>query len=97
MEWISVKERMPERETDVLIFGDGRLSLGYLLYNMDVFLCNDTSNESKTFNITHWMPLPAIPQINSTNELFGSKATIIGNLCYLDNGTCYDLNEYIEE
>ena len=65
MEWISVKDRLPERGTEVLVT-DG-------LHTM-VTWCEDTINGVKWVDnyytyvnvrfreVTHWMPLPELPK-----------------------------------
>jgi len=56
MEWISVKDRLPEKATYVLLtYG---IHLPFIaLYNGDYF----TYNGEKAYG-THWMPLPEPPK-----------------------------------
>jgi hypothetical protein len=57
--WISVEDRLPEPETDILI-SDGRLvrmSFLYEDYSGHCFANDDLLLDE----ITHWMPLPEPP------------------------------------
>ena len=69
MEWISVKDRLPERNVEILTYAIVReeyknLVLGEIepqyyvnkLYDDDNFLEDDFTRK-----ITHWMPLPDPP------------------------------------
>lgn len=74
--WIDVNDRLPEFETDVLLFDnwksrDGKqmkdIRVGYLSEytklkssNGEVVSCEWKGTEF-AFNITHWMPLPPTP------------------------------------
>lgn len=56
--WISVEERMPENDDDVLVFSSSGIGLGYYSrcgYWVDYVNTNDEC-------ITHWMPLPEPPK-----------------------------------
>lgn len=63
MEWISVKEKLPEDlitgvSENVLIYDDiGDIQVGYLLHGF----WQDFNGE-KNINATHWMPLPEPPK-----------------------------------
>lgn len=71
-EWISVKERLPERGVHVLVY-DGRISEDYLGTEDHEFMMRSPSDKPRrpaswvvgcvTVNgrITHWMPLPDAP------------------------------------
>ena len=69
MEWISVKERLPEIDFNVLVYSRGR-DLVYITYRLDEYYPDSIDDENKIvwddqgiFNsITHWMPLPAKPK-----------------------------------
>lgn len=53
--WISVKDRLPEPNTVVLVhYADGRISTADYI---DEHLKFITSSD-----ITHWMPLPELPE-----------------------------------
>lgn len=60
MKWISVKDKLPEKQTRVLLFDNGGFGIltgrigsagWYLEGGLDEFA-----------NITHWMPLPEPPE-----------------------------------
>ena len=57
MNWISVKERLPEDEEEVLVFADGKIHL--MFYRRVLAVFEECSDES---NVTHWMPLPEPPK-----------------------------------
>ena len=76
MEWISVKERLPERGVQVLVLEWGRIGIGARpsltemqsmkdIYEMDfpehTFDSGDWTGPST--EITHWQPLPEPPKI----------------------------------
>ena len=52
MKWISVKDRMPENDDEILISGNGYVWVGY--YREDSFW---TDQNMPIRNITHWMPI----------------------------------------
>lgn len=73
MEWVSVKEILPEIDRWVLVFADNRISIGQY--------CKYTNHDDKSFwhsqssqdsccscdgadfkEVTHWMPLPSCPE-----------------------------------
>ena len=59
MNWISVKERLPEKSIDCLIWddlGDGFPFIDVVGYNAEdgVFMFD---------GVTHWQPLPAPPSV----------------------------------
>ena len=61
MEWISVKDRLPEKEDDVLAYefrGDVSIAYisGYEWRNLESGYVMDASY------VTHWMPLPEPPK-----------------------------------
>jgi hypothetical protein len=65
-EWISVSERYPEEDEDVLVFStDGMQDIR--LAQMASFdgimwrFCDMDDDDVDSFGITHWMPLPAPP------------------------------------
>lgn len=77
MEWISIKDKLPELDETVLIFDDWKSSDGSRIKDIRVghlseFTTKKTSSgithncEWKgtefAFNITHWMPLPTPPK-----------------------------------
>lgn len=54
-EWISVKDRLPKEEEEVLTFGSYGYVVGY--YSSEVYDWQTTYGE-----VTHWMPLPDKPK-----------------------------------
>lgn len=62
MEWISIKDRLPEKDIPVLCFDGTYINIMEYWY--------DEKDESVFFNppsplknnITHWMPLPSPPE-----------------------------------
>jgi hypothetical protein len=58
-QWISVKERLPEYDVEVLTFETGNYKVNavseYTQWWWD-------SNEGFERNPTHWMPLPKVPK-----------------------------------
>jgi hypothetical protein len=74
MEWISVKDRFPEDDGDVLVcqhkFGDRYplINVGYrendqwdIADTMDGII-HDIDNNQDNWIVTHWMPLPEPPK-----------------------------------
>ena len=75
--WISVEDRLPENDNEVLIICSGEVVQAYLkngiwkgsvqvTYNMNDGYVNDRNickqGKSNPFdNVTHWMPLPTPP------------------------------------
>lgn len=56
--WIPVTERLPEDDDDVLIMSSGSISMGYF----NIFRGYWVAYEGDDDNITHWMPLPELPE-----------------------------------
>jgi len=64
-EWISVDERLPSDNEDVLIYVDiipGRIRTAYLVRRSGKFYDFGTRRNGKHVQPTHWMPLPAPPK-----------------------------------
>lgn len=67
-EWISVKDRLPPEETNVILFDGNEVFCGNFFFSKNKSVCwgiqscdsfcygNYEKNE-----ITHWMPLPSSP------------------------------------
>jgi hypothetical protein len=63
-DWISVKDRMPEKSGDYLVFVEGMIenmmySKRHSAWNATDLIC-DKKHEITT--VTHWMPLPEPPE-----------------------------------
>lgn len=68
-EWISVKDRLPEDERDVLAyygFDKGNGVLGMRFIGVLSYFAYDTNphwqHEHTGLRVTHWMPLPEPPK-----------------------------------
>lgn len=67
MNWISVKDRLPENTDDVLVIGDGWDGMNWWrIYFMEdnvwFTIDGDEVNKASQLKITHWMPLPEPPK-----------------------------------
>ena len=62
-EWVSVKESMPELNTEVIIYGNGIGTAVYEYSEKDGYNCfvNESYDMFISDNITHWKPLPQPP------------------------------------
>lgn len=60
--WISVEDRLPENETNVLCYGKGDRYFTAHHYEKGFFIDAD-AEELDNENVTHWMPLPQQPKI----------------------------------
>lgn len=64
MQWISVKDRLPENNTNVLaIYGEGkwlRYEVAHLYHDDLDDIHNWSRSDSTIYGVTHWMPLPEI-------------------------------------
>ena len=65
-EWISVKDRLPERDQKVLVYDAGdetEIHVYHLREDLDGLYWDDESGWAVDFeNVTHWMPLPEPPK-----------------------------------
>jgi hypothetical protein len=67
VEWISVKERLPEEEEKVLVFWKDYISIG-IHGNLGFFVLENLEGDCEGRGtgyglVTHWMPLPLAPKI----------------------------------
>ena len=59
-DWISVKDRMPEKEGRYLVYAPGTNNMGEIIMRIIPHRDNKYIRDEST--ITHWMPLPAPPK-----------------------------------
>lgn len=59
MEWVLIKEILPEQGEDVLLFDGGQIYFGYYSEISEKFIVGDDKVNISDF--THWMKLPAFP------------------------------------
>jgi hypothetical protein len=66
MEWISVKDKLPENASDVLVTdGDAQMVAFYgKLKKLWIFHVDFWHHE----DVTHWMPLPEPPTVNGQSN-----------------------------
>lgn len=67
-DWISVNDRLPEKDVNVLCYTHGDIVEGYLCSNDNVFkpeidCIGYMQNDVMVIDVTHWMPLPEPPKI----------------------------------
>lgn len=72
-EWISVEERLPEPNTNVLIYvffhNQWQIVKGWLSYCDKKFHISNSDYPSLTdIPVTHWMPLPEPPETKGETE-----------------------------
>ena len=62
MEWISVKDRLPEDDATYLVYGRNGYGIVFAVYYGDgEWLTWDDLTNITRF-VTHWMPLPPLPK-----------------------------------
>jgi hypothetical protein len=60
-QWISVKDRLPEDGSYILMSGGSQITMGWLNFSRKEFIqCISWTN--LTESVTHWMPLPEPPE-----------------------------------
>jgi hypothetical protein len=71
--WISVDERLPRHETDVLIIRLGQIRVGAIFIEhesweeggREIHYWDDSNDDGQGWDwceVTHWMPLPPLPE-----------------------------------
>ena len=65
MEWISVNDKLPEKNGDVLVCteDDYVCSASYSNYGKPTFLIDSIYGGDELDDVTHWMPLPDAPKV----------------------------------
>jgi len=88
-EWISVKERLPEEDLDVLIFCrpnpiayPNGIQIGY-------FTGTWSTNDGSDAEVTHWMELPFLNKIIEACPGFEPAIFIVLPCCNLQAGLPY--------
>ena len=61
MKWISVEDRLPENNTDYLIYSQGEVFVCRYWGNIGKWLSGDARCSNNQL-VTHWMPLPPCPE-----------------------------------
>lgn len=59
-EWISVKDRLPEDEEEVLIYEVGEMYIA--TYTIKLFFTDYNEDNVAIHHPSHWMPLPEPPE-----------------------------------
>lgn len=63
MKWISIKDRWPEERQQVLIYcDDGDIAMGHWADYPDKIVWHIYLGNGNSHNITHWKPLPELPE-----------------------------------
>lgn len=67
MELISVKDRLPEENIDLVFFYDNRYHIGYFIgkseFNHELLWQSYVSSYNCIRDIEYWMPLPKPPKV----------------------------------
>lgn len=61
MDWISIEDRLPEDNTEVLIWHKGECQI--CLWETSSWFDELRVDDPKPEDVTHWMPLPDPPTI----------------------------------
>jgi hypothetical protein len=60
MEWILIKDKLPEQGKDVLLFDGGQIFFGYYSEISNQFIV--AGDKAELCDFTHWMNLPDFPK-----------------------------------
>jgi len=60
MDWVKCSDRLPEDRIDVLVFNGKACSVSCYCFN-NTHNWWSHNNEEYDYSITHWMPLPEVP------------------------------------
>ena len=60
MEWILLKNKLPEQGIDVLLYDGGQIYFGYYSEIYNQFIVGD--DKVRIDDFTHWMALPEPPK-----------------------------------
>lgn len=62
-EWISVRDRLPEKDEDILAYAPQQGIFSTQLTLSNNWICNCLCQDGSFLNhVTHWMPLPEPPR-----------------------------------
>lgn len=62
MKWISVDDKLPQTDMELLFISDGRIRFGeYIWYDPD-YRWDDRVAGLYREDVTHWMPMPKLPK-----------------------------------
>jgi hypothetical protein len=63
--WISVKDRLPDERTRVLVYGEFGVSMAFLYGDNKHWYIADTEDWDEVREVSHWMPLPEPPEVTT--------------------------------
>ena len=69
-EWVSVEDRLPEREKLVIVYVGGEVTVDTRLRAETSIVGDWAIHQSRADTITHWMPLPAPPNCRPPDGRF---------------------------
>jgi hypothetical protein len=62
MEWISIEDKLPDLDKEVLFTYEDYVNLGSYIFYDPGFRWLDHTGHLYRSEVTHWMPLPKIPE-----------------------------------
>lgn len=60
--WISTKDKLPEDGKEVLFYGDSSVMVGWYDADKGYWVLSDADMIAYQDDVTHWMPLPRLPE-----------------------------------